>query len=235
MTPVAEELWEGGVVYEGESVQMDALSLCGFVRVPRRGRGVDLGCGCGILMLLLSWARPELRLDGVDIRSGAVERAEANFRRNGLEERCRAYWGDVRTMPGEKNSYDFAVCNPPYYDPRRGGVSPDGERAVMHHGEAEIGDFCAAASALLRQGGSFFAVYTASRLPELLSAMAQCRLAPKRLRCVQHSARHAPSLILCEGRKGGKAGVQWEPPLLLREEDGRESEESLALSHWKER
>ena len=65
--------------------------------------------------------------------------------------------------------------------------------------------------------------------------MAQCRLAPKRLRCVQHSARHAPSLILCEGRKGGKAGVQWEPPLLLREEDGRESEESLALSHWKER
>ena len=26
-----------------------------------------------------------------------------------------------------------------------------------------------------------------------------------------------------------------EPPLLLREEDGRESEESLALSHWKER
>ena len=226
------ELWAGGPCYEGESVQTDALSLCSFAEPPRRGRGADLGCGCGILMLLLCWEYPDIGMDGVELRADALRAAEENFKRNGLSGRCRVFEGDLRHTPLGKNTYDFIVTNPPYFAPGAGAASPDGERELSRRESADLTELCTAAAGLLKSGGRFFAVYTASRLPELLSAMEGAGLTPKRLRCVQHDIRHAPSLVLCEGRKGGRSGVKWEPTLLLRNEDGSESAESLRMTHW---
>lgn len=230
MTP--HELWPGGPVYEGESVQTDALSLCSFARPPRTGRGIDLGCGCGILMLLLCREYPGISMDGAELREKAALAAEANIQRNGLRERCRVFKGDFRTAPPDKNTYDFVVTNPPYFVPGAGASSPDGERERSRRESADLTALCTTAAGLLKGGGRFFVVYTASRLPELLAAMEGAGLTPKRLRCVQHDVRHAPSLILCEGRKGGRSGVKWEPALLLRNEDGSESAESLRMTHW---
>lgn len=213
-------------------MQLDALALADFARPPRKGNAVDLGCGCGILMLLLCAAAPELRCDGVELREEALDRAADNLRANGLEERCSLIAGDLRSAALPGGFYDLAVANPPYFAPGRGAVSPDTDRALMRQESAVLPELCAAAASALKRGGRLCAVYAPARLPELLYAMSGAGLEPKRLRCVQHDARHAPSLILAEGRKGGRPGLTWEPPLLLRSEDGRESAESLRITHW---
>jgi len=59
-------------------------------------------------------------------------------------------------------------------------------------------------------------------------------LAPKRLRLVQGRAESAPSLVLLEGRKGGKAGLKIEPPLILNDSAGRSSAEWQRITHWGE-
>ena len=43
------------------------------------------------------------------------------------------------------------------------------------------------------------------------------------MQLVQHTACAAPSLVLLESRRGGKPSVRVEPPLILRDAEGRET------------
>ncbi len=224
------ELWPSGPLYGGESIQTDALCLAHFARVPKGGLCADLGSGCGILPLLLLWERRDLRMNAVELRPAAAETAGKNMERNGLSERCSVYTGDMREALPERGRYDLVISNPPYFpaDPARG----EGERKTMRQESMSLPELCALAASLLKNGGRFTLCYSAARFAELTLALEGAGLRVKRLRCVQHSARHAPSLILCESRKNAGAGLIWEPPLLLHEESGEESGEYKALCHW---
>ena len=230
----AKELWPGGPLYAGEDIQTDALALADFAGAARALRAADLGCGCGILMLLLAEKSPRLRLDGVEIRPAAAERAAENLRINGLSERCSVHTADFRAMTPEKNVYDLVVSNPPYFVPGCGAVSPDADRAAMRQESATVEELCSAAASLLRSGGRFCAVYRPERLYELMRAMDAAGLAPKRLRCVQGRAASAPCLVLLEGRKGGRAGLKIEPPLILNDDTMRSTAEWQRITHWEE-
>ena len=56
-------------------------------------------------------------------------------------------------------------------------------------------------------------------------------LEPKRLRPVCSSFDRPPSLVLVEGRRGGKPGLTVEPSLLLTDPDGSESAEYRRIYH----
>ena len=56
-------------------------------------------------------------------------------------------------------------------------------------------------------------------------------LEPKRLRPVCQRPERAPSLILAEGRRGGKPGLSLEAPLILTGAGGEESEEFRRIYH----
>ena len=230
----AKELWPGGPLYEGEGVQTDALALADFAGAARALRAADLGCGCGILLLLLADKFPDLRLDGVEIRPGAAEKAEQNLRINGLAERCRVLTADLRDGPLQKNAYDLVLSNPPYFATGRGLCSPDADKALMRQESATVEELCAAAAPLLRHLGRFCVVYRPERLYELMAAMDKAGLAPKRLRLVQGRAESAPCLVLLEGRKGGKPGLKIEPPLILNDNTMRPTAEWQRITHWGE-
>ena len=229
-----KELWPAGPLYEGEGIQTDALALADFAGAARASRGVDLGCGCGILLLLLADKFPKIRLDGVELRPRAAEIAAENLHVNGLSERCHIFTADFRAVALEKNAYDLVVSNPPYFVPGRGLCSPDADKAAMRQECATVEELCAAAAPLLRYGGRFCVVYRPERLYELMRAMEGAGLAPKRLRCVQGRAESAPSLVLLEGRKGGKAGLKLEPPLILNDDNMRSTAEWRRITHWEE-
>ena len=63
------------------------------------------------------------------------------------------------------------------------------------------------------------------RLAELLETLRRYRLEPKVLRFVQKNGVSAPSLVLLACRKDGRAGLTVQPPLLLQNADGTETEE----------
>ncbi len=222
-------MWPSGPFYRGESIQTDALCLAHFARAPKGALCADLGTGCGILPLLLLWEREDLRFHGVEVRPEAAETARENMARNGLQERCTVFTGDMASALGQRGRYDLVISNPPYFPP---GVRGDENRRIMRQESMDLPSLCALAASLLKNGGRFTLCFPASRSAELICTLEGAKLRVKRLRCVQHSARHAPSLILCESRKNGGSGLEWEPPLLLRNEDGQESGEYKALCHW---
>ena len=54
---------------------------------------------------------------------------------------------------------------------------------------------------------------------------------PKRMRIVCHNVSSVPSLVLVEGRRGGKPGMRLEKVLLLKEPDGTDTEEIKSIYH----
>ena len=118
-------------------------------------------------------------------------------------------------------SFDLVVCNPPYYPHASGKVSEDSaRRTARSETEASLADICAAASYLLRWGGKFCLVHKPERLTDTACALREAGMEPKRLRFVQNRPDTAPSLFLIEGCRGGKPGVDIQPPLLLQTDTG---------------
>ena len=107
------------------------------------------------------------------------------------------------------------------------------ESASIRQARAEIScspeELCQAAAYLLRWGGSFCLVHKPERLTDLMCALRGAAIEPKRLRFVCKRAGSAPSLILLEGRRGGKPGLDIEPPLILQTETGASTPEVDAI------
>lgn len=201
----------------------DTFLLSSLPRLKPGLRVCDLGCGTGLLGILLLQRQPELCVTGVEIQEAAALLAEKAAAENSLADHLTIRRGDLREVRGlfPTGGFDLVVCNPPYYPPSSGHLAADAPRqtarAEVH---CTLDDVCGTASYLLRWGGSFCLVHKPERLTDLLCALRTHALEPKRLRFVCKTAEDAPSLVLLEGRRGGKPGLSVESPLILQQIGG---------------
>ncbi|MEA4814490.1 MAG: methyltransferase [Oscillospiraceae bacterium] len=225
-------LFEGGftLIYDDALTKpgTDSFLLSAFPKLRRGLRCADLGAGGGLLGLLLLSRERELCVDGVEICADARALAEKNAAENGIADRLKTYIADIRSLGGvlDAGKYDLVVSNPPYFRAGSGeSAADDNRRAAREESLCEIGDVFSAASRLLRWGGKFCLVYRPERLADVVCAARDRALEPKRLRFVCLRPERAPSLLLLECAKGGGAGLKVEPPLILRDENGRDTPE----------
>jgi len=210
----------------------DTFLLSSLPKLKRGLRVCDLGCGTGLLGLLLLQRQPELRVAGLDIQPEAIRLAEKAAAENGLTDRLTFHTHDLRQAKAlfPTGSFDLVVCNPPYYAPESGATAEsDAIRTARSEVSCSLEDVCAAAAYLLRWGGSFCLVHKPERLTDVLCALRSAAMEPKRLRFVCKAAGQSPSLILVEGRRGGKPGLTIEPPLILQNPDGTPTDEVDAI------
>lgn len=232
-----DELWPSGPRFCAEEgsfrLSTDSVLLAAFVKDIRARRVIDLGCGAGVLTVLLSQARPGARVEGVELQPEQAALCRENLRENGFSD-SGVVCGDLRDhrtlFPA--GAYDLVVSNPPYFAQNCGLSAPDERRAAAREERfCTLAELCAAAKYLCRWGGSFTVVYRPERLSELFCTMAENGLEPKRLRMIQHRAAAAPSLVLAEARRGGRPGLIVEPPLLLTDDAGGDSPEIKTIYH----
>ena len=230
-----DELWPGGPRFKDAKgvyrVGTDSVLLAHFVgssRQKKRTRAIDLGCGSGVIPILLAWRDAGLSVDGIDIQPDSVKSATENAELSGLSGRISITLGDLRRhreflQPG---AYDIAVANPPYYTPGSGKRSGDASRSTARCEElCPLDELCLAAGFLLRWGGGFSLVHKPQRLADVFRAMDKSGLEPKRIRFVQYKKSSPPSLVLIESRRGGKPSLKAEAPLILKNDDGSDSDE----------
>ena len=231
------ELWKGGPRYEGGGafpITTDSVLLADFVRA-KPGRAVELCSGAGLISLLLLTREPRLSIDCVELDPAASAAAERNFAENSLGESARALCLDIRAHRAAlpHAAYGLAVCNPPYFAEGSGRAS---ESMAVARSEAvcTLADAVTAAAWCLRTGGAFCIVHRPERFAELLSLMGGAGLEPKRLRLVQHRLEKQPSLVLVEGRKGARPGLEVLPTLIVTGPDGQDSAEVRRIYHREE-
>lgn len=229
-----DQLWPGGPRYYYDDIYFapgtDSFLLGAFPRLRPGERVCDLGCGTGLLGFLMLTREPSLQVTGVDIQPGPLalarkSAAENHFAMTFLQADLR----QPEQLP-PAGSFDLAVCNPPYFKPGSGFAARGQARRIARAEEtASLEEVCAAAARLLRWGGRLALVYRPERLCDLMCALRGCAIEPKRLRWVESRSGAAPSLLLLEGRRGGGSGLATEPPLVLRDQLGRDTPEVDAI------
>lgn len=200
---------------------LDSFLLSSLPRLKPGLRVCDLGCGTGLVSLLLLQRQRDLTVTGLDIQPEAVRLGTLAAAENGLADRLSFLAGDLREPVLPAGRFDLAVCNPPYFPPSS-GPAPKGtaRRTARTEESCTLEDVCRAAARLLRWGGSLCLVHRPERLADLLCALRQAGLEPKRLRLAAPRPEKAPSLVLAEARRGGRPGLTVEPPLILEGPDG---------------
>jgi tRNA1Val (adenine37-N6)-methyltransferase len=119
-----------------------------------------------------------------------------------------------------------AVCNPPYRKRGSGRVNNHDESQIARHElTGDIGDFLGAGAFFLGNKGRMALVYPAVRCADLICAMRQARVEPKRLRMVHSFSHSVASLVLVEGVKGGRAGLVVESPMTIYRQDKHYTDE----------
>lgn len=184
----------------------DALALGRFATVRKGWWVCDLGTGSGVLLLLLAERQPGLTLFGLDQDPAAIDLAEDNLQRNGLE--GEIWMGNWSQVPFPSGSFDLVISNPPYYAP---GSGKDGGPARMER--EELDTLCQAAARLLRNGGRFALSFPTQRMADLFENMRRWDLEPKRLKLLSHTPTKPPYALLAEGVRQGRPGLQVLPCL----------------------
>ena len=233
------ELWaKGPIISYADDVfspSMDSVLLADFARkrIQKKAmHGIDLGCGSGIISIILAWDIAELSMVGVDIEARAAFFAQENARANGLSDRLSVMHCDLRMHREffDPGSFDFAISNPPYFSMHSSKASANkGVSTARREESCTLDELCAAAGYLTRRGGSFFLVYRPERLSELFSCLTNNRMEPKTLRFVHHNHESPPSLVLVESRVGGNPGLEIQAPLLTKNSDGSDTDEINAI------
>lgn len=226
-----DELWPSGPRFkqteQSFKLSTDSVLLADFAGGFKARRALDLGSGAGVLCVLLGWNDPNMEIAGVELQPAFAELGRENLAENGLKN-AGIINADLREHRElfSAESFDLVVSNPPYFPENSGYSAPTGHRAAAREERnCTLADICAAAKWALRWGGSMAIVHRPERLSELFCAMSAAGIEPKRLRMVCHRAEKAPSLVLVEGRRGGKPGLVIEKPLVLTEADGTDTQE----------
>lgn len=209
----------------------DAFLLSAFCRPAPRSRAADLGCGTGIIALLLAARKTYAHITGVEAQPQFAELATRNVALNGFSHTVAVLLGDIRALsPADfGGELDCIVSNPPYMRADSGYASPYGEKQIARHEVlGGIDDFAAAAARCLKFGGRFYTVYRPDRLDSLFAALRAHRLAPKRMVFVHDHPGKEPSMVLCEAVLGAAEGLSVLPPLILHEKSANGIEKSLS-------
>lgn len=214
----------------------DAFLLEHFAAVRGIETVCDLCAGCGIVgLLMLRRERPPQAVTAVEISPQATELMRQTAEASSL---CSftPLQGDLREIRAllPAHSFRLVTCNPPYFQAGTGYLCPEDSRRRARHEQEEsctIAEVCEAAAWLLQYGGRFCLCQRPERLTDVLCAMRQAGLEPKRLRWVQQRPEKAPWLFLVEGKAGAKPGLVVEPPLLVENAQGNYSDEMKLIYH----
>jgi tRNA1Val (adenine37-N6)-methyltransferase len=215
---------------DGYRYSLDPLLLCSFAGVQAKGASIiDLGCGCGIIPLLLTRYYSASTAVGVELQPEMASISERNIALNGLESDVSILNADILTLRKQfpVSSFDLVLSNPPYRNPGTGKTSPRaGRDAARHETTAGLGDFLSVAKYLVKPGGSIFFVYHPSRLQEFLVTSAGLKLAVERLRMVHGTIGSDARIFLAALKKGRKCDLTIEPPLVIYKDGGGYGQEA---------
>ena len=206
---------------DGLTFGTDALLLAGYIN-GRYKKACEFGSGSGIIsMLLLTREKVESAV-ALEVQEEYANLTRRNAELNNLSEKLETIHIDVREFRSNFE-FDLIYTNPPYMKTDSGKKNLTEKKNIARHEVfGDISEFCLAARKNLKFGGNFAAVYRTDRLVDLISAMRDNDIEPKRLTFVLADTKSEPSMALIEGKAGGKPGLLITRPLIIYENEKHE-------------
>ncbi len=220
-------------------VGTDAVLLGAWTRLGRCAEGedmhiLDIGCGCGLIALMLAQRCPSAEITGIDIDAPSVEESMENASASPFARRVRFVEADVRdfALDGHVSfmaGYSLIVCNPPYYT--EDTLPPDARRSVARNAcHLTFVELLTAVCRLMAEDGLFSVVIPMQERDGFVAEAMTLGLHPCRECRVQTVVGKPPKRVLLEFCKAmEQLGASPMETLVLQGPDGRRTAEYASL------
>ncbi len=207
---------------DGLTFGTDALLLAGYINGKYKS-GIEIGGGSGIISMLLLTRNKIDKIYAVEIQEEYATLIKRNSELNSLSNRLFSIHSDIREYR-HSGECEIVFSNPPYMKTTSGLLNENDAKTIARHEiNGDIYELIKAGAKNLKYGGAFYLVYRPDRLCDLISAMRESGVEPKRLTFVHARESSEPSMVLIEGKKGGKASINVTRPLIIYQDSTNNS------------
>lgn len=178
-------------------VGTDGVLLGAWTRVGDCRRIWDVGCGTGLLALMMA-QRFQSHILAIEIDEGAVMDARDNIVSSPWADRITLVTGDANDIvPQPGLEPDFIICNPPFF--ANSLKAPDATRSTARH-ESTLGctSILTMAARVLSVNGRLAMITPADRYDDVMFEASVRRLHPLRITEVCSREGKAPNRLLWE-------------------------------------
>jgi len=164
----------------------DAVLLGAWAPLPEQGSVLDVGCGSGIISLMVAQRNPNLVVTGIEIDREASAQAEENASQSPFGQRIRIVCDDVVRYAGVTHDrYDMIISNPPYFHDSL--KSPSQSRNLARHASSlTLEHLTTVASRLLHPEGSLVVILPYDHFNRFRFPAASAGLFPSKMLFVCH-------------------------------------------------
>lgn len=196
-------------------------------------RVLDVGCGCGLIALMLAQRFPDSRLVALEIEPEAAAQAAENVNQSPFAAQITVRCGDFLNHQGEEallegTLFDAIVSNPPFFEETL--LSPVAHRAQARHTATGLTfeRLTARAATLLRPAGTLEVIIPKTAQDRFHAAAAEAGFSLLHATDVQTVARKAPKRVLLRFVKSVNSHEVKRDTLILMAE-GERSEQYAKL------
>jgi len=215
---------------DGFRAAIDAVLMAAAVPAGAGDRILELGAGNGAAALCLAERVAGAGVSGLEVQADLALLAGRNAALNGKDGRVAFIAGDVLDPPPElAGPFDHVMANPPYLDPARANLPPDGARArATVEGAATLEDWLQLAFWRVGMKGTVTLIHRADRIDEIMAGL-HGRLGALTIFPLWPAAGVAAKRVIVQGRKGSNAPARILPGLVLHGAGGAYTAEAEAV------
>lgn len=208
-------------------VGTDGVLLGSWASVEGARTALDVGCGCGLIALMLAQRNSALHIIGIDIDEEAAEQARENIAENNHNDQVSIACADFRTFSSE-SKFDLIISNPPFYKEST-TCADESRNNARHMSSLPIDELMERASALLSDRGLISVIVPYTVAGETIGEASMQGLFLSRRTDIKTTPAKPPKRTLLEFCKQAKPTTT--QVLTLRNEEGNMSAEYKRLTH----
>lgn len=176
-------------------VSTDACLLGAWAAVEKGNtNALDIGCGTGVLSLMLAQKSNEIKIHAIDLDKDAAQQANQNFLNSKFVNQLSVQHIALQDFNSDKQ-FDVIISNPPYFENSLLSAN-DKLNKAKHETTLTLPELLNKVNRLLSNTGNFYLVLPIFREEEIIELALVENLFPKSIMRIQHSQHKAFKYVL---------------------------------------